>query len=64
MIHFDAIKLIGKRVEDLRTEIIKLELMSEKQKKYSGYVFYKVDIENMLEEINNLHGTLKSLINN
>jgi hypothetical protein len=62
MKHFEAIKLIGKRVEDLRAEIIKLELMADDKRNYSGYVFYKVDIENMLEEIEGLHITLKSLL--
>ena len=63
MKHFEAIKLIGNRIEDLKDEIEKLKNLTKEEKNYSGYIFIKEDILNMSEQVKKLHKSMQTLIN-
>ena len=63
MKHFEAIKLIGHRIEDLKDEIEKLKNLTKEEKNYSGYIFIKEDILNMSEQVKKLHKSMQTLIN-
>ena len=63
MKHFEAIKLIGYRIEELKKEVDNLKVLTEEEKNYSGYVFAKEDILNMTKQVESLSESMKKLIN-
>ena len=63
MKHFEAIKLIRYRIEELKKEVDKLKVLTKEEKNYSGYVFVKEDILNMTKQVESLSESMKKLIN-
>tara|TARA_R110002020_G_scaffold218594_4_gene426498 strand:+ start:291 stop:482 length:192 start_codon:yes stop_codon:yes gene_type:complete len=63
MKHFEAIKLIGYRIEELRKEVDNLKVLTKEEKNYSGYVFAKEDILNMTKQVESLSESMKKLLN-
>ena len=62
MKHFEAIKIIGYKISELKDEVQKLDQMSDEKKNYSGYVFYKEDVRNMNSQLKSLQKSIENLL--